>query len=96
MAVRRKTPQPSPPSSGAFTEAVLDRVVAQMDLGAMREALIDAVASRLSGTVRLDAITEAMAARHAERLGEALCERLVGKIANEASVDDEQVAGPGA
>ena len=73
--------EPIPPVAEALANAVLGRVLQQVNLEGLREKVLDEAATRLARSVQIDKIIERIVGQSEQHLSDRLSERVLEHIA---------------
>ena len=79
--------EPIPPVTEALANAVLARVLQQVNLEGLREKVLDEAATRLARSVQIDKIIERIVGQSEQHLSDQLSERVLEHIALGAPQD---------
>ena len=79
--------EPTPPVAEALANAVLARVLQQVNLEGLREKVLDEAATRLARSVQIDKIIERIVGQSEQHLSDQLSERVLEHIALGAPQD---------
>ena len=85
--------EPTLPVADALANAVLGRVLQQVNLEGLREKVLDEAATRLAGNVQIDKIIDRIVGQSEQRLSDQLSERVIEYVAFGAPQDAQTEGG---